>query len=125
MKDKGLRVIINIIKMSKKWKISLQPWSIEKNSQREELEASPTRSAAKILDKSIKMRHKKSFIIDSKKKIVINLWPITCLHFMWNILTEILSEELYDRLEIQRLLLEDQKGCQRKLRLTRDQQNIH
>ena len=40
--------------------------------------------------------------------------PITCFFLMWKIFTRILRDEMYDHVESERLLPEEQKECQRK-----------
>ena len=52
---------------------------------------------------------------------VTNFRPITCLPLTWKIFTGIFSDELYDHLESERLLPEEQNGCRRKSRGTKDQ----
>ena len=44
--------------------------------------------------------------------------PITCLPLMWKLLIGVIAEEMYDYLE---LLPEEQKGCRRGRRGTKDQ----
>ena len=50
-----------------------------------------------------------------------NYRPITCLPLMWKLLTGMIAEETYDYLENMKLLPEEQKGCRRKSRGTKDQ----
>ena len=50
-----------------------------------------------------------------------NYRPITCLPQMWKLLTGILAEGLYDHLKDQNLLPDEQKGCRKKSRGTKDQ----
>ena len=52
---------------------------------------------------------------------VTNYRPITCLPLMWKLFTGVLSNELYDHLERERILPDEQKGCRRKSRGTKDQ----
>ena len=56
-----------------------------------------------------------------KSNDVTNFRPITCLPLMWKIFTGIISDELYYHVESERLLPEEQKGCQRKSRGAKDQ----
>ena len=49
-----------------------------------------------------------------------NYRPITCLPIMWKILTSILSDEIYRHLEDSKLIGEEQKGCRRGYRGTKD-----
>ena len=57
----------------------------------------------------------------SKGKDVTNFRPITCLPLLWKLLTGMLAEEIYQHLEKQELLPEEQKGCRKKSRGTKDQ----
>ena len=57
----------------------------------------------------------------AKGNDVSNYRPITCLPLMWKLFTGILSDELYNHLESEGLLPEEQKGCRRKSRGTKDQ----
>ena len=52
---------------------------------------------------------------------VENFRPITCLPLMWKLLTGIISEDMYCFMENENLLPEEQKGCRRKSRGTKDQ----
>ena len=47
--------------------------------------------------------------------------PITCLPFMWKLLTGVIAEEMYKYLEREKILPEEQKGCKRRSRGTKDQ----
>ena len=53
--------------------------------------------------------------------IATNFRPITCLPLIWKLLTGILADELYQHLESKELLPEEQKGCCRDARGTKDQ----
>ena len=44
-----------------------------------------------------------------------NYCPITCLPLMWKLLTGVIAEEMYDYLEQEKLLPEEQKGCRQLL----------
>ena len=57
----------------------------------------------------------------SKGSAVDNYRPITCLPLMWKLMTGILSNVLYDFLEGTGKLPNEQKGCRRKSRGTKDQ----
>ena len=46
-----------------------------------------------------------------KGNAVENYRPITCLPLMWKLLTDVTAEEMYDYLEQEQLLPEEQKGC--------------
>ena len=50
-----------------------------------------------------------------------NYRPIACLPLMWKLLTGILADKIYDHLQMNRLLPDEQKGCRRKSRGTKDQ----
>ena len=50
-----------------------------------------------------------------------NYRPITCLPLMWKLLTEVIAEEMYNYLEREKILPEEQKGCKRGSRGTKDQ----
>ena len=52
---------------------------------------------------------------------VTNFRPITCLPLMWKVLTGIVSESVYHHLESEKLLPEEQKGCRKNSRGTKDQ----
>ena len=56
----------------------------------------------------------------AKGKFVQSFRPITCLPLMWKLLTGIISEDMYCFMENENLLLEEQKGCRRKSRGTKD-----
>ena len=53
--------------------------------------------------------------------LVTNFRPITCLSLMWKLLTGILADEMYNYLEEKDLLPDEQKGCRRGGRGTKDQ----
>ena len=57
----------------------------------------------------------------SKGSAVDNYRPITCLPLMWKLMTGILSNVLYESLEGTSKLPNEQKGCRRKSRGTKDQ----
>ena len=42
-----------------------------------------------------------------------NFRPITCLPIMWKLLSGILADFMYQHLESQELIPEEQKGCKR------------
>ena len=52
---------------------------------------------------------------------VTNFRPITCLLIMWKLLTGVLADKMYEHLEEKQLLPEEQKGCRRKSKGTKDQ----
>ena len=57
----------------------------------------------------------------AKGKIAGNYRPITCLPLMWKLLTGIFAGKIYEHLEDSGLLPEEQKGCRKKSRGTKDQ----
>ena len=57
----------------------------------------------------------------AKGNAVDNYRPITCLPLMWKLMTGVISEKMYNYLESESLLPEEQKGCRRKSRETKDQ----
>ena len=50
-----------------------------------------------------------------------NYRPITCLPIMWKVLTGIIASKIYQHLENNRLIPDEQKGCRRDTRGTKDQ----
>ena len=50
-----------------------------------------------------------------------NYRPITCFPLMWKLLTGVIAEEMYNYLEREKILPEEQKGCKRGIRGTKDQ----
>ena len=57
----------------------------------------------------------------SKGNIVSNFRPITCLPLMWKLLTGIIAKETYLHLQSNGLFPEEQKGCRKESRGTKDQ----
>ena len=57
----------------------------------------------------------------SKGNKVSNYRPITCLPLMWKLLTGTAADEIYNHLEGIYLLPEEQKGCRRNSRGSKDQ----
>ena len=57
----------------------------------------------------------------TKGSAVENYRPISCLPLMWKLLTGIISEHLYSFSEEEKILPEEQKGCKRNRRGTKDQ----
>ena len=57
----------------------------------------------------------------SKDSAVDNYRPISCLPLMWKLMTGIISNSVYDYLEINNIFPSEQKGCKRKSRGTKDQ----
>ena len=49
-----------------------------------------------------------------------NYTPITCLPLTWKLLTIIIADEIYEYLDSEVMLPEEQKGCRRKARGTHD-----
>ena len=56
-----------------------------------------------------------------KRNAVGNYRPIACLNLLWKLLTGIINQNVYDHLNQQKLLPEEQKGCRRKSIGTIDQ----
>ena len=50
-----------------------------------------------------------------------NYQPISCLPLMWKLLTGVLAKEMYNYLEQEKILPQEQKGCKRESRGTKDQ----
>ena len=46
---------------------------------------------------------------------------ITCLPIMWKLLTGIMGEKLYQHLERNGMLADEQKGCRKRLQGVKDQ----
>ena len=57
----------------------------------------------------------------AKGRAVSNYRPITCLPLMWKLLTSIFAEKIYDHLLANNLLPDEQKGCRKGSRGTKDQ----
>ena len=57
----------------------------------------------------------------AKGPVADNYRPIACLPMMWKLLTGILSEKIYDHLDGNNLLPDEQKGCRKQSRGTKDQ----
>ena len=50
-----------------------------------------------------------------------NYRPIACLPLMWKLLTGIFAEKMYAHLDVNDLLPDEQKGCRKRSRGTKDQ----
>ncbi|XP_047484939.1 uncharacterized protein LOC125036390 [Penaeus chinensis] len=59
--------------------------------------------------------------IHRKAQRLINIEPITCLPLMWKLLTGTVADEMYQYLEQSNILPDEQKGCRRRSRGTKDQ----
>ena len=57
----------------------------------------------------------------NKGAAVDNFRPISCLPLMWKLMTGVLADVVYAFLESESVLVEEQKGCKRKSRGTKDQ----
>ena len=57
----------------------------------------------------------------SEGTVVGNYRPIACLPLMWKLLASIFSEAIYGHLSCQELLPNEQKGCRKNSRGTKDQ----
>ena len=58
---------------------------------------------------------------NSKGNEVSNYRPITCLSLMWNLITGIVADKIYNHLQENDLLSEEQIGSRRNSRGTKDQ----
>ena len=56
----------------------------------------------------------------SKGNIASNYRPITCLPLMWKLLSGVIADQIYEHLDQQKLLPEEQKGCRERSRGTND-----
>ena len=56
----------------------------------------------------------------NKGNVASNYRPITCLPLMWKLLTGIISEDIYEFLDKNDILPEEQKGCRKGSRGTND-----
>ena len=58
---------------------------------------------------------------DKDKGTAANIYrPITCLPLTWKLLTSIIADEIYEYLDSEMILPEEQKGCRRKAIGTHD-----
>ena len=57
----------------------------------------------------------------AKGTVASNYRPIACLPLLWKLLTGIFAEKIYDHLRINNLLPDEQKGCRKGSRGTKDQ----
>ena len=57
----------------------------------------------------------------AKGRAVDNFPPISCLPLMWRLLTGMIADEMYGFLEREKILPDEQKGCRRGSRGTKDQ----
>ena len=57
----------------------------------------------------------------AKGTVASNYRPIACLPIMWKLLTGIFAEQIYDHLKDNNLLPDEQKGCRKRSRGTKDQ----
>ena len=57
----------------------------------------------------------------SKGTVASNYRPIACLPLMWKLLTGVFAEKMYDHMLNEGLLFDEQKGCRKKSRGTKDQ----
>ena len=58
---------------------------------------------------------------ENKGGEVSNYRPITCIPLLWKLFTGIISDEIYKHLEVNKALPDEQKGCRRSSRGTKDQ----
>ena len=57
----------------------------------------------------------------AKGTVASNYRPIACLPIMWKLLTGMFAESIYKHLDDQNLLPDEQKGCRKQSRGTKDQ----
>ena len=57
----------------------------------------------------------------AKGTVASNYRPIVCSPLMWKLLTGIFAEQIYDHLKDNDLLPDEQKGCRKRTRGTKDQ----
>ena len=57
----------------------------------------------------------------AKGTVASNYRPIACLPLMWKLLTGVFADKVYDHLLNNNVLPDEQKGCRRKSRGTKDQ----
>ena len=57
----------------------------------------------------------------AKGTVASNYRPIACLPLMWKLLTGIFADKIYDHLLINKVLPDEQKGCRKRSRGTKDQ----
>ena len=55
-----------------------------------------------------------------KRNTADNYRPTTCLSLMWKLLTGVITEEMYNYLEREKILPEEQKVCKRGSSATKD-----
>ena len=58
---------------------------------------------------------------EKKENETSNFRPITCLPIIWEVCTGILAEHVYGHMEREKFLPDEQKGCRRQSRGTKDQ----
>ena len=56
----------------------------------------------------------------SKGNVASNYRPLTCLPLMWKLLTGVIADQIYEHLDQEKLLPEEQKGCRKGSRETND-----
>ena len=57
----------------------------------------------------------------AKGPVADNYRPIACLPMMWKLLTGLFAEMIYEHLDVNNLLPDEQKGCRKRSRGTKDQ----
>ena len=57
----------------------------------------------------------------TKGNVITHFRPITCLPLMWKLLTGVLADEMYAHLERNNLLPDEQRGCRKRARGSKDQ----
>ena len=56
----------------------------------------------------------------NKGNVASNYRPITCFPLMWKLLAGVIADQIYAHIDQQRLLPEEQKGCKKGSRGTKD-----
>ena len=55
-----------------------------------------------------------------KGNIASNCRPITCFPLMWKLLSGVIADQIYEHVDQQKSLPEEQKGCKKRSRGTND-----
>ena len=56
----------------------------------------------------------------SKGNVASNYRPLTCLSLIWKLSTGVIADQIYEHLDQEKLLPEEQKGCKKGSRGTND-----
>ena len=57
----------------------------------------------------------------AKRNAADNFRPVSCLPLMWKLVTGVIAESMYTFLNKNKIMPEEQKGCRRESRGTKDQ----